>query len=514
MKKKLFILLVIIPVLTTVFPQGCGRNRETFTGKETLSLVELVKRGESDLFKVSSERYKTDTKELPIGVFDSGIGGLTVLAEILRLDSFNNITHEPGQDGRPDFERERFVYIGDQANMPYGAYPSEEKTDFLRELIIKDAVFLLGDRYWPSASHEIPRYDKPPVKAIVIACNTATAYGLEDVRTALSEWKLPVYLVGVVEAGAEGAVETLIKQKIQGAVAVMATEGTCASEGYLRALEKSSQKAGITSPTVIQQGCLGLAGAVEGDASYIVPPGKENTVEYRGPAVSNTAAPIDTALIARYSFDAGGLLGSPGSPVTWHLNSVENYIRYHTAALVDRYSRNTGAKPISAVILGCTHFPYYVDSISASFNRLRNYRLPDGSEPYKKILAEQLVFIDPAELTTEQLYKALADKMLLLRDDETSVIAVDEFYISVPNPSLAGVKLEQGGGFTYEYKYGRTPGNITLEYVKRVPMNMENLSAMVRESIRKSMPGVWEQLIAFNRESPRTRDLPDEMRIR
>ena len=53
---------------------------------------------------------------------------------------------------------------------------------FLRELILKDAVFLLGKRYHGADG---PRFDKPPVKAIVIACNTATAYGIEDIRAAL-----------------------------------------------------------------------------------------------------------------------------------------------------------------------------------------------------------------------------------------------------------------------------------------------------------------------------------------
>src|SRR5258708_5321342 len=54
-----------------------------------------------------------DRSSLPIGVFDSGIGGLTVMESILTLDAFDNRTSQPGADGVPDFAGERFIYFGD-----------------------------------------------------------------------------------------------------------------------------------------------------------------------------------------------------------------------------------------------------------------------------------------------------------------------------------------------------------------------------------------------------------------
>ena len=491
----------------------CTEQSRLTVERKKVSLVELVKEGESELFKVPFARYKASTKALPIGVFDSGIGGLTVLAAIFELDGFNNVTGEPGPDGRADFENEKFVYLGDQANMPYGNYPSEQKVDFLRELILKDVVFLLGERYWLSANAEMPQYDKPPVKAIVIACNTATAYGLETVRTALQHWDLPVHLVGVVEAGADGAIQAVTEPGKGGAVAVLATVGTCRSEGYVRAVTKSAEEAGIEPPMVIQQGCLGLAGAIEGDPSYVTSPKGSKTVVYRGPAVGNKAAPIDTALFAQYGFETEGLLGDTDRPATWRLNSVENYIRYHTASLVERYRRGGGSEPISAVILGCTHFPYQVERIEASFSRLHSFHIPDGKEPYKNLIREQLSFIDPSELTVKRLYESLADAGLLVSRGYESLLATDEFYISVPNVSLADVKPAVSGGFTYEYKYGRAPGDFRVEYVKRVPMSRANLSLAVRESIRTSMPTVWRRLVTFSQRSPRTMGLPASARI-
>jgi glutamate racemase len=511
MKKSIFITVVLI--FGSILLITCAEQSRLTVERKQVSLVQLVKDGDSELFKIPFDRYEGDTKALPIGVFDSGIGGLTVLAAILELDAFNNITGEPGPDGRPDFENERFVYLGDQANMPYGNYPSEQKVDFLRELILKDVVFLLGERYWLSATSTMPQYDKPPVKAIVIACNTATAYGLESVRAALERWGLPVHVVGVVEAGADGAIEAIAESGKGGAVAVLATVGTCRSEGYVRAVTKSAGEAGIEPPTVIQQGCLGLAGAIEGDPSYITSPGTAVTADYRGPAVGNKATPIDPALIAQYNFENTGLLGNPDSPVTWRLNSIENYIRYHTTSLVDRYSRGGGSEPICAVILGCTHFPYHKDGIKASFERLRNFRTPDGSEPYRRLIFERLSFIDPAELTARDLYESLSGAGLLVSREQESVITTDEFYISVPNVSLTDVKPAAGGGFSYEYKYGRDPGNFSVEYVKRVPMSRVNLSHTARESIKESMPAVWRRLVTFSQRSPRTMGLPASVRI-
>ncbi|MFC1552744.1 glutamate racemase, partial [Candidatus Latescibacterota bacterium] len=466
------------------------------------------------------------TPKLPIGVFDSGIGGLTVLAEIVRLDNFNNVTHVPGSDGIPDFEDERFIYLGDQANMPYGNYSSENKTDFLLELIVKDAAFLLGRRYWPSQAAGSPMFDKPPVKSIVIACNTATAFGLDHIRDALIKWNIPVYIIGVVNAGAEGAIEDLIKSGTDKAVsdkavsdravadrasvAIMATVGTCSSEGYVRAVEQSASGAGIDIPAVIQQGCLGLAGAIEGDSSYITAPGGQPG-NYQGPSQDNPNALIDPSLLTRYSFEPSGIIGGGDDPI--RLNSVENYIRYHTTTLVENYRETGNTRPIGTVILGCTHFPFHMEAIEAAFERLRTFEDPDGSRPYGELIADNIGFIDPAQFTAVQLYESLRDSDLLLEKTETSAIITDEFYISVPHSSTDENDLTESGGFTYDFKYGRIPGSVTVEYVKRVPMSLQTLSPAVIESISETMPWIIERLAQFNAESPRCENIPESERI-
>ena len=62
-----------------------------------------------EAFSFDRTRYAGDLSSLPIGVFDSGIGGLTVLEALLTLDDFHNDTLTPGPDGRADFHDERFI---------------------------------------------------------------------------------------------------------------------------------------------------------------------------------------------------------------------------------------------------------------------------------------------------------------------------------------------------------------------------------------------------------------------
>jgi len=134
----------------------------------------------------------SDATSSPIGVFDSGIGGLTVVAEIMR--------HLPNEE---------IVYFGDTARLPYGPKSNETVTQFA----IQDAEFLL----------------EHGVKSIVVACNTASSIAV-DVLT--SRYDVPV--IGVIEPGALSAVSTTLTGK----VGVIGTEGTIASGAYRRAITK------------------------------------------------------------------------------------------------------------------------------------------------------------------------------------------------------------------------------------------------------------------------------------
>ena len=143
-------------------------------------------------------------RNAPIGVFDSGVGGLTVAREIIRQ--------------LPD---ENIVYFGDTARVPYGSKSKENIIRFSEQII----RFLLTKQ----------------VKAIVIACNTASALALDTVR---EEFDIPI--LGVVVPGARAAVEATRNHK----VGVVGTDATVRSQMYTKVIREMNPEI-----TVIEKAC-------------------------------------------------------------------------------------------------------------------------------------------------------------------------------------------------------------------------------------------------------------------
>jgi glutamate racemase len=159
-----------------------------------------------------------------IGLFDSGIGGLTVARELAR-----RLPHED------------LIYLGDTARLPYGT---------------KSAATVV--RYSERAVDLLCRY---PIKAVVIACNTASAHALAALR---SHTDLPV--LGVIEPGARAAV----KASHGGRIGIMATEATVRSGAYQRAIGAIE---GVTGDA-LEARCLALA------APLLVPLAEEGWVDH------------------------------------------------------------------------------------------------------------------------------------------------------------------------------------------------------------------------------------------
>jgi glutamate racemase len=455
-------------------------------------------RGKGTTYSIPLERYSQPTNELPIGVFDSGIGGLTVLETILTLDEHNNRTGQPGKDGIPDFQNERFLYLGDQVNMPYGNYAAVGKEDLLREFILRDVIFLLGDRFWEKPHSNAPTFSKPPVKAIVIACNTATAYGLEDIRRALREWNVSIPVIGVVEAGANAVVQELPSNGDSGTVAVMATVGTCSSNAYPKAIAKSAGQAGKRQPLVWQQGSLGLAGAIEGSRSFLkddqpsANPTANQSADYQGPSKSNPKAFIDPNLESVYAFDFTGIVNSSKDSHDVRLNSVENYVRYDVVTMVEGYRRSGAKLPIEKVILGCTHFPFESKRIAENLERLRQYRSSDGTLPYKELISPQVELVDPGVLTAKQLFRTLTLNKLRSQRSDVAMPTIDRMFLSVANPNHSAIQSH--GGFSNEYKFGRTAGESRGEDFLVVPLTCETLPASLVPLVSTHCRSIWTDL--------------------
>jgi len=154
----------------------------------------------------------------PIGVFDSGVGGLTVLAELHR--------RLPG---------ESTIYLGDNGRTPYGPRPADE----VREYTLQAVDWLLAN----------------DVKLLVLACNTATARALELVRD-----RSPVPALGVVRPGAVAAAAATRSRE----VAVIATAGTVESGAYSRAIAETDAAISVTELACPELVPMVEAGVVDG----------------------------------------------------------------------------------------------------------------------------------------------------------------------------------------------------------------------------------------------------------
>jgi glutamate racemase len=139
---------------------------------------------------------------LPIGVFDSGVGGLTVLRAL-----------------RQRLPHERFIYLGDTARLPYGT----KSGDSVLRYSIQAAQFLI----------------KQDIKYLVVACNTASSVAVEPLRERFS----PVPVIGVIEPGSIAGCAA----SRSGHIAVLATEGTVRGGAYQRAIARLNPSARVAA---------------------------------------------------------------------------------------------------------------------------------------------------------------------------------------------------------------------------------------------------------------------------
>ncbi|MBA2460969.1 MAG: glutamate racemase [Actinobacteria bacterium] len=178
----------------------------------------------------------------PIGVFDSGVGGLTVLHECLVT-----LPHED------------FVYLGDHARLPYGPRPLHELRRFAREI----GSYL----------------DAQGVKLIVVACNSATAAALPELQT---ELRVPV--LGVITPEAHAAVQATRNRKI----GLLATQATVAAGRYadlVRTLDAGVELVSVACPELVP--------LIESDDPY----GESTTAAVREYAAPLKHAGVDTVIL-------------------------------------------------------------------------------------------------------------------------------------------------------------------------------------------------------------------------
>lgn len=479
--------LMMLAVLTVVV--GCHNGEQTQV--KNIPVIDKALTDTSSHFYAEFNDYPKDMHLLPIGVFDSGTGGLTVLEKLLSLDRFDNITGDEKQDNILDFSGEHFIYLADQANMPYGVYDALGKADYLQELVVKDALFLMSDDYYMNPFEDRPTGSKPQVKIIVIACNTATAYGLKHVQSMLDQSGTGVKVIGVINAGVKATLDQLdIKQgDAPVAIGVLATQGTISSGAYERTINDMVAERGITTKVhVVNQSGYGFAESVDSEPDYVDPSLILPRESYRGPRVGNGDDSLDVAMMDVYNFDFtyNRMLfnrDASGNYVDLQLNDAINYARFNLVSLVERHRKSGVKAPLKAVILGCTHYPFLIETLKQTIDELREYK-QNGSYLYRELIADDFIFIDPAVYTAIECYETLrADNNLALRISDMEVAG----YISVPSYGLAQECLTPDGKLTYDFKYGRQTNTEDIT-TKQVPFSTENIDENNLQRIARLLP--------------------------
>jgi glutamate racemase len=163
--------------------------------------------------------------DAPIGVFDSGVGGLTVLKALA--------AELPG---------EHYIYLGDTARLPYGTKSAETVS-----------------RYSVQAAEAFRKFD---IKALVVACNTASAVGLPAIRETMGE--IPV--IGVIEPGADAA----CRVSKSGHIGVIGTEGTVRGGAYQEAIHRIRPDARVNARSTQLFVALAEEGMNEGTIAIAV----------------------------------------------------------------------------------------------------------------------------------------------------------------------------------------------------------------------------------------------------
>jgi glutamate racemase len=158
----------------------------------------------------------TDLANKPIGIFDSGIGGLTVVRALAKR-----------------LPRERIIYFGDTARVPYGP----KSTEVVKQYAVQDAAFLMTK----------------DVKMIVVACNTVSAVAIDEVK---KRFALPV--LGVIQPGASAAVASTKNRKV-GVIGTVGTIASCAYSDAIHNLDSSIEVTAQACPLFVPLAEEGLA---------------------------------------------------------------------------------------------------------------------------------------------------------------------------------------------------------------------------------------------------------------
>ena len=262
----------------------------------------------------------------PVGVFDSGVGGLTVVREIMR-----------------QIPNEKIIYFGDTARVPYGSKSKDTVTRFSRQIV----NFL--------QTHN--------VKTIVVACNTASAYALEEL-----EKEIDIPIIGVVKPGARVASEVTRNGKI----GVIATTATISSHIYNQYIEEINPEV-----TIYEKACPLFVPLVE-EGLWVDPVTDEIARRYLTEMID---LDIDTLILGctHYPLIRSTLGRVMGENVTL-VNPA-----YETAIQLKALLQEKGLLNEQPPKLGENQYQFYVSDMAEKFQNFANSIIKYGILSAKKV---------------------------------------------------------------------------------------------------------------------------------
>lgn len=462
------------------------------------NLLPIVRKALSDTASVHYVDFSTVAVDasMSIGIFDDDLSGLNVLEAFLVADHFNNITGKPGADGIRDFAGENFVYLADVANASYNEYAGHGNLDFLRESVVRDALFLLDDAYYNQTLDAEPYGVKQPAKLLVCADAAATTFGLSDVESLVKQTTLNVPVYGVVDAAVLRFLN-LVRELPEAAIGILADPSVVDGGFYENSIRKLSAAEKYTgSIRICNQRTLGLsmfqqpdsATTIFRDAETVLPEG------FVLPELGFGEGKIDLTLMDRYNFDFSNGAMSYRLQNDYYselrINSAENLLRYYLVSLVEKYRKQANGKPLQAIVVACPHSATMMAVLEETMATLRSYKR-NGVFLYQDVIAENFCFIDPASEVARVAYESLRNqRRLALRAHSSSV----ETYLTLPSYGTPVEVLLQDGMLEEGYRYGR-PAGAELITTKPVPMAYRYLSLADLEHVQLIAPSAYKLIV-------------------
>lgn len=406
--------LGLLPLMAAL--ASCGEQASY--DQETIPIVQKAVYDTASVYHVAFGAYPSQLDTLPIGIIE--FDGWQPMEETLaQLESYNNITGKDGNDGIPDFAGENYQILLDSENLPYEDYIEAKNENYLREITVKNAIFLLSNKYYIQSSDKVAKGTKSPCKIILVSSPWASAYGVSDIEQMLRLAKSDVKVVGVIKPAVKEVYNDIIRSKNDSvAVAVLDSYG----EGALfeQAIkEQSKHEEGVKYISVINGNLKELATIMSN---------KMEEWDEEETDINVQSAVNDSIL--------------------------RSHIRRCIVSVLDSLQSSQEQIPLKSIVLGSWEQINYTPDILSVLEELRHYTV-NGREVYAHLIDPDLKIIYPLECAAKECYMLLRNNNLLAFNPNDSYKSM---FKSVPNYTVNTENLDANGSLSREFKLSRQIG--------------------------------------------------------